>query len=116
MKINRLQQVYGYAICCLAVVAALSTIRSFAARAGTWHEPPFTSMASTDTVMYPEDMRVQVEVERLKNLQREYEDARSALNARSNNVEIAASSLIVLLSLALFVFHWRWLQAGSRSE
>ena len=133
---NRVAQLYGYAVCLIAVVVFLASANSFvenlftaanplrgsgdrygiqpsvtsfeAYRATVNREARFVGPAAAGgpVVAPPSDsaLRARYEALRADHIDQERFDAERSL---------ATSGLLLILSVALFVVHWRWLRAAA---
>lgn len=129
---NRIAQWYGYSVCLVAVVVLLVSsssivnslftlanpmhggmeygpaLTSFEAYRATWQRADFEPVppgAQRRAAPTDAELRARYEALRADRVERNrYEAQRSLVSA----------GLLTLLALALFVFHWRWLQRLAR--
>jgi hypothetical protein len=134
---NRVAQLYGYAVCLIAVVVFLASansfvenlftaanplrgggdrfgiqpsVTSFEAYRATVNRERLNGPAASDapgTSLPDSVLRARYEVLRADRLDQSRFDAERSL---------ATSGLLLILSLALFAVHWRWLRAATAAR
>ena len=134
---NRIQQIYGYLVCLIAIITLLISagrmIDAFfdltrpqtAGIPTRYYGGPESSSYeayrlnqleryknvkdSVGTIKVPSDSALRVQYDR------ERDDATALLHWESTKT-IVTSALMIVLALILFVIHWRWLRGQSQSD
>jgi hypothetical protein len=141
-RIERVQQLYGYAVCLIAVVVVLISVNSLVNQAFLfsnplvassrygWGEGPLTSYeayraarsrnrAVPSTPDAPGGA-AQGQEPTEAELRAEFETLRADAMARARfeaSRELTQSIVMLLLAVALFWWHWRWVRgAGARAD
>lgn len=129
----RIQQLYGYLVCLIAIVTLLISVASFTnaildltrpnnvglygpdSEASSYAAYRLNQLERTTTVqektgrsdLMPTDsaMRADFETQR---------QTREAYDRWSNKKSIITSALMIIVAFALFMIHWRWLRSLTR--
>ncbi|HEX6059961.1 MAG TPA: hypothetical protein VFZ11_13200 [Gemmatimonadaceae bacterium] len=141
-RMERVQQLYGYAVCLIAVVVGLISVNSLVNQAFLlsnplaassrygWGEGPLTSYEAYSvgrsrnrpmpTAPEAAGGAAQAEAPSEAELRAEFETLRADAMARARfeaSRELTQSIVMLLLAVALFWWHWRWVRgAGSRAD
>lgn len=128
---NRIAQLYGYAVCLIAVVIFLITVRSIAGALITLSNPlaepngygqsldSFESYKATFNepngayVSEPGVARTERPLPDDAVLRQRYEALRAdriASNIYQAKTDITLNGLMLVIAIVLFVLHWRWLR------
>jgi hypothetical protein len=127
---GKVAQFYGYSVCLVAVIALLISVGSLAAAVLDWSDP----LHAVDIVGYPQRSLASFETYKMdilnppyagpltspprytpddQTLMRMYEAARTeriqSVGARVRRT-VVTDSVVILVGLALFWIHWRWLK------
>ncbi|HZO19360.1 MAG TPA: hypothetical protein VFB46_10285 [Gemmatimonadaceae bacterium] len=133
-KPNRIPQIYGYTVCLIAVVAFLISINQVVDAAFSLANPlhsrfggpeSFSSFEAYEAtrgerVTVPERNPAQrIDTASVETRRRQYEALRAdRVDANRYRAlrDLVSSGLILMLSIALFAWHWNWLRARAAEE
>lgn len=133
MNTTRIQQIYGYLVCLIAIITILFSANSFVESVFNYTRPagvdrwgsfgPDDPTANFTTYKLQRIERAQRAAEHVPNatdlvpddatLQREFEESkakREATNKWQNNKDMATSAISLIIGLILFIIHWKWLR------
>lgn len=133
-KPNRIPQIYGYTVCLIAVVAFLISTNQVVDAAFSLANPlhsrfggpeSFSSFEAYEAtrgerMTIPERNPNQpIDTASIETRRRRYESLRAdrvAANRFQAWRDLVSSGLILLISIALFAWHWSWLRARAAEE
>lgn len=139
-RLSRIQQIYGYAVCLVAIIAMLISVpalfeaalaRMDPIQAGEQRRPQEASLNSFEAFqatssrdraapgVKQEGAPAGRDTMTTADLRRRYEVLRADRIARvtfETNQRLAVNALVLLMGLALFTTHWRWLRAAGSTD
>jgi NADH:ubiquinone oxidoreductase subunit 3 (subunit A) len=121
-RTNRIQQLYGYAVCLIAVITFLIAASSLVNAVFDRMRPDAYEWGSSSFESYKREQQSQVAATREKTgeavplpsdstLRREFESSRVERKANAEwraNKSMVTSSLMIVFAILLFLTHWRW--------
>ena len=122
---SKIQQAYGYAVCLIAVITALLCINGAVRNAinlmdpiaavGAYGEPidSFESWQASGRNQYGRPDGSGPDTTSVETQRRQYEAVRASVLSRhafNTRRDLATQVVVLIVAIALFVSHWRWLQ------
>ncbi|MEP7384667.1 MAG: hypothetical protein ABI910_23550 [Gemmatimonadota bacterium] len=127
MTSDRIKLLYGYSVCLITLIVALFSARSTLQAAldlvtpsNQFGSPVSTSfeayLAEHPTTLVPRSGDTAQDTASVETLRRRWtalrEDQMTVSRARAIR-ELATSALLLLLAVAAFIFHWRWMRSDA---
>jgi hypothetical protein len=131
---NRIAQLYGYAVCLIAIVIFIVTVRGVAAALITMSDPLEAQTPYAQSLTSFEAYKASLEQPNMPyavgtnaqarpgasdaQLRQRYEDLRAerlASTLYQAKTDLTLNGLLLVISIILFVVHWRWLRTLGRA-